>query len=276
MAEITAAAVKALREMTGVPMMECKAALTEANGDTEAAVRILRERNKKTQETRLGRDTEFGRIGLYIDSAKKTGALVEVLCESAPVAGGNEVKQLALDLAQQLASGPGAATGDDLLKQPSPSKPGTTLAEQKDDMFNRIREVFNVGRIVRIDGTCVGYVHATGDLAALVEYEGGDATTAKDIAMQIVAKSPKAVTKEDLPKEDVEKERAFLTEQARGEGKPENIIAKMIEGRMKNFYSALVLTEQQFVKDEAVPVSEVLKKAGMKIKQFVNWKLGKS
>lgn len=275
MAEITAAAVKALREQTGQPMMDCKGALTEAGGDMEAAVRILRERNKKVQETRLGRDTEFGRIGLYVDPAKKVGAMVELLCESAPVAGGSDVKQLANDLAQQLATGPGAATAEELLKQPSPSKPGATLAEQKDDMFNRIREVFNVGRLVRINGTCVGYVHVTGDLASLVEYEGGDAATAKDIAMHIVASSPTAVNKEDLDAAEVEKERSFLTDQARAEGKPDNIIAKMIEGRMKNFYSARVLIEQPFVKDTAVGVADVLKKAGMKVKRFVNWKLGK-
>lgn len=275
MAEITAAAVKSLRELTGQPMMDCKAALTEAGGDTEAAVRLLRERNKKVQETRLGRDTEFGRIGIYVDPAKKVGAMVELLCESAPVAGGTDVKQLATDLAQQLATGPGAADGDELLKQPSPSKKGSTLAEQKDDMFNRIREVFKVGRIVRINGNVAGYVHATGDLGALVEYEGGDATIAKDIAMHVVASSPLAVNKEDLPADEVEKERSFLTEQARAEGKPENIIAKMIEGRMKNFYAARALIEQQFVKDNAISVADVLKNAGMKVKRFVNWKLGK-
>lgn len=274
MAEITAAAVKQLREQTGQPMMDCKNALNEAGGDMEAAVRILRERNKKVQETRLGRDTEFGRIGIYTDG-KGVGAMVEVLCESAPVAGGADVKQLAADLAQALATGPGAADGEALLKQKSPSKPTQTLAEQKDDMFNRIREVFRVGRIVRINGTCVGYVHATGDLAALVEYEGGDAATAKDIAMHIVASSPSAVNKENLDQTEVEKERAFLTEQARAEGKPDNIIAKMIEGRMKNFYAARVLIEQPFVKDSAIGVSDVLKKAGMKVKQFHNWKLGK-
>ena len=276
MAEITAAAVKELRELTGQPMMDCKAALAEAGGDKDAAVRILRERNKKVQETRLGRDTEFGRIGIYVDPAKNVGAIVELLCESAPVAGGTDVRQLATDLAQQLATGPGAASAEELLKQKSPSKPTQTLGEQKDDMFNRIREVFNVGRILRIDGQCVGYVHATGDLASLVEYEGGDAATAKDIAMHIVASNPSSVNKEDVDATEVAKEKEFLTEQARKEGKPENIIAKMIDGRMGNFYAARVLTEQPFVKDNAVSVSSVLKQAGMKVKRFVNWKLGKS
>jgi len=273
MSEISAAAVKTLREKTGLPMMDCKKALTDANGDMDGAERLLRERNKKIQETRLGRDTSEGRIGVYADG--KVGALVELLCESAPVAGGPDVKQLATDLATQLAKGPGAKTADELLAQPSPSKAGQTLKEQKDDMFNRIREVFNVGRIVRFDGPCVGYVHATGDLGSLVEFEGADAVTAKDIAMHIVASNPISVNKEDLDAEAVTKEREFLTEQARKEGKPENIIQKMIEGRMKNFYAERVLTEQQFVKDTAVGVKDVLKKAGVTIKRFVNWKLGK-
>ena len=273
MAEITAALVKELREATGQAMMDCKNALVEAGGDKDKAIAILRERNKKVQETRLGRDTEFGRIGTYSDG--KVGALVEVLCESAPVAGGPDCRQFADDLAKQLATGPGAATADDLLKQPSPSQKGKTLGEQKDELFARIKEVFRVGRIVRFDGPSVGYVHATGDLASLVQYEGADAAIAKDVAMHIVAGGPTAVTKEDLDPATVAKEREFLTDQARKEGKPENIIAKMIEGRMKNFYAAQVLCEQQFVKDTEKLVGDVLKAANTKIKRFVNWRLGK-
>ena len=273
MADISAAHVKALREATGLPMMDCKQALVEAGGDFENAKSILRERNKKVQETRLGRDTSEGRIGVYADG--KVGAMVEVLCESAPVAKGADLRQLADDLAKQLATGPGAKTAEELLKQPSPSKPSMTLAEQKDDMFNRMREVFKIGRLVRFDGSSAGYVHATGDLGALVQFEGSDAATAKDIAMHIVAKTPVALTKEELDPAEVAKEREFLTEQARKEGKPDNIIAKMIEGRMKNFYAARALIEQGFVRDEAVAVSAVLKKANVTIKQFVNWKLGK-
>jgi elongation factor Ts len=273
MAEISAALVKELREATGQAMMDCKNALVEAKGNKEEAIKILRERNKKVQETRLGRDTEFGRIGSYSDG--KVGALVEVLCESAPVAGGPDCRQFADDLAKQLATGPGAANAEELLKQPSPSMPGKTLGDQKDELFARIKEVFRVGRVVRFDGPSVGYVHATGDLASLVEYEGGDAATAKDVAMHIVASSPTAVTKENLDPAAVQKEREFLTDQARKEGKPDNIIAKMIEGRMKNFYAAQVLCEQAFVKDSEQLVGKVLEKAKMNVKRFVNWKLGK-
>jgi elongation factor Ts len=273
MAEITAALVMKLREETGQPMMDCKAALVEAGGDKDAAAKILREKGKKLEGVRLGRDTEFGRIGAYSDD--QAGALVEILCESAPVANGPDVRQFAEDCAKALAAAKTEiADGEALLKEKSPSKP-QTLAEQKDDMFNRLREVFKIGRLAKYKGTTVGYVHATGDLGSLVAFEGGDVATAKDIAMHIVASSPLAVNKEDLPAAEVEKERAFLTEQARKEGKPENIIQKMIEGRMKNFYSARVLTEQPFVKDQEQTVAALLKSKGMKVTNFVNWKLGK-
>lgn len=272
MAEISAAAVKALREETGQPMMDCKAALVEAGGDKDKAVKILREKGIKTQETRLGRDTEFGRIGLYCDA--NGGALVELMCESAPVAGGPDVRSFAEDIAKAIATNPPVATVEDVLKLKSPSHP-QTLGEFKDDLFTRLREVFRIGRFAKFTGNVVGYVHATGDLGSLVEFEGSDAAVAKDIAMHIVAKSPTAVAKENLDQAEVEKERAFLTEQARKEGKPENIISKMIEGRMKNFYSARVLGDQQFVKDEEQTVDAYLKKNNTKVNRFVNWKLGK-
>jgi elongation factor Ts len=139
MSEISAAAVKTLRERTGLPMMDCKKALESTGGDQEAAVKQLREQGLKTQETRLGRDTSAGRIAVFADVSRGVGAMIELMCESAPVANSPEFKQFAADIAKQLATGPGATTGDELLKQPSPSKPGQKLGEIKDDMFNRIR-----------------------------------------------------------------------------------------------------------------------------------------
>jgi elongation factor Ts len=224
MAEISAAAVKSLREKTGLPMMECKKALAASGGDEDVAIRWLREQGIKTQETRLGRETGAGRIAVYVDLGKQVGSMIELQCESAPVAGSPDFKQLAGDLARQLALGPGAKTGDDLLKQPSPSAAGKSLGEVKDDLFNRMREVFNVGRIERINGACGGYAHHDGSIAALVEIEGGNADAAKDVAMHVVAQNPSAVTKEDLDPSLVQNEREILSEAARKEGKPENII----------------------------------------------------
>jgi elongation factor Ts len=276
MAEITAAAVKSLRDKTGLPMMECKKALKEKNGDEEAAIQHLRQQGIKTQQIRSDRATTDGRISIYTDFEAGVGAMIELQCESAPVASNEEFLQLAGDLAKQLATGPGAATPDELLAQPSPSKKGMTLGEVKDDLFNRIREVFKLARIVRIDAPCGGYTHHAGvTKGVLLEVEGGTAEAAKDIAMHIAAMNPTAVNKEDLDPADVEKERQILIEQSRKEGKPENIIEKMVEGRMRVFYEQHVLSAQKFVKDDSQTVAKYAAAAGMKLVRFVSWELGK-
>ena len=188
MSEITAAAVKAFRERTGLPLMDCKKALTEAGGDEDKAITLLRESGRSLEEKRSDRETAFGRFGLYIGTDKSTGAMVELLCESAPVTQNEEFIQLANDLAQQLATGSGAATAEELLAQPSPSKAGSTLGEQREDLFNRIREVFRVGRMVRAEGSCGGYSHNAGTIAGvLLHVEGGTDEASKDIAMHVAA-----------------------------------------------------------------------------------------
>ena len=206
MAEITAAMVKSLRDKTGLPMMKCKEALQATGGDEQAAIDWLRKDNVKLQESRIGRETAFGRMGLYTDWDHGVGALVELLCESAPVAANDEFVALANDLAKQLATGPGAATPEELLAQPSPSKTGQTLRDQLNDLTNRIREVFKVGRIARIDGPTAGYAHHAGrTVGVLVEVGGGTPEAAKDVAMHIAAMSPQVLAKEDLAAADSRK-----------------------------------------------------------------------
>ncbi len=279
MAEITAAAVMGLREKTGLPMMECKKALQECGGDTAQAVEWLRKQGIKTQSLRADRETSCGRLAVYADPAKGVGAIIELKCESPPVAGSQDFKDLCNDIAATLALGPGAATPADLLAQKSQAHPGKTLAELKDDLFNRMREVFELSRIVRIDSPCGGYAHHDGSKAALVEIAGNTsapnaADVGKDIAMHVVALAPQAVRKEDLDPAVVDKEREILSEAARKEGKPENIIAKMIEGRLRNFFSQCVLLEQPFVKDDKQTVGQFAKSAGLEVKSVANWKLG--
>jgi len=279
MAEITAAAVMALREKTGLPMMECKKALAECGGNTEQAVEWLRKQGIKTQSMRADRETSCGRLAVYADPAKGVGTIVEFKCESPPVAGSQDFKDLANDIAKTLALGPGAATPADLLAQKSIAHPERTLGELKDDLFNRMREVFELSRIKRIDGACGGYAHHDGSKAALIEIAGNvsgpqAAEVAKDIAMHVVALAPQAIRKEDLDPAVVDKEREILSEAARKEGKPENIIAKMIEGRLRNFFSQCVLLEQPFVKDDKQTVGQLAKGAGLEVKSVENWKLG--
>ena len=279
MAEITAAAVMALRDKTGLPMMECKKALQECGGNTEQAVEWLRKQGVKTQAMRADRETSTGRLAVYADPTKNVGTIIELKCESAPVANSPDFKALAEDIATTLALGPGAKTPAELLAQKSHAHPDKTLEEIKNDLFNRMREVFDLARICRIDAPCGGYAHHDGSKAAIVEIAGKTtgadaATVAKDISMHVVALAPKAITKDDLDPEAVAKEREILTEAARGEGKPENIIAKMIEGRLRNFFSQCVLLEQPFVKDDKQTVGQLAKSAGLEVKRVENWKLG--
>jgi elongation factor Ts len=279
MPEITAAAVMALREKTGLPMMECKKALAECGGDTEQAVEWLRKQGIKTQSMRADRETSCGRLAVYTDPAKGVGAIIELKCESPPVAGSPDFKALCEDVAKTLALGPGAASPEALMAQKSHAHPGKTLGELKDDLFNRMREVFELSRIKRIDAPCGGYAHHDGTKAALIEISGNAAApaaveAAKDIAMHVVAMAPKAIRKEDLDPAVVEKEREILTEAARKEGKPDNIIAKMIEGRLRNFYATCVLLEQPFVKDEKQTVGNLAKGAGIDVVAIDNWRLG--
>ena len=276
MAEISATAVKSLRERTGLPLMECKRALEKAGGNEEKAIEDLRKEGAKTMQQRSGRETLSGRIAVYTDRAKGVGAMVELQCESDPVAKNDEFRQLAADLAQQLATGPGAASPEELLKQPSPSKKGETLQTQLDDLTNKIREVFKLARIVRLDAACGSYAHHTGTSAVLMEICGGNDEAAKDVCMHVAAMKPSVVKKEDLDLALVDKEREILSEAAKKEGKPENIIAKMVEGRLKNFYAERVLTEQPFVKDDKITVGKFAKDNGLTLGRFVRWELGKA
>jgi len=272
---ITAAAVKSLRDKTGLPMMDCKKALTESNGDEEAAILWLRENGKVKMLKRTDRTTEFGRVGIFTDSEK--GAMVEFKCESAPVTQMDEFIDLATDLAKVLAENPSVTTADELLALPSTIKEGQTLGELKDDMFNRIREVFNVGRMAHIQGTTGGYSHNSSTVAGvLVEVEGNSPETVKDIAMHIAAMRPSVLSKEDLDPTLVEKERSILKAAAmnENEGKPENIIDKMVEGRLRNFYAQEALLEQPFVKEPKLTVEKYAKENGVTVKSYIHWVIG--
>ncbi|QDV70398.1 Elongation factor Ts [Rosistilla carotiformis] len=277
MSQVSAAAVKAFRVRTGLPLMDCKNALQEAGGDEEKAFELLRKKGKDMLDKRADRETAFGRFGMYMGQDKSSGAMVELLCESAPVTTNEGFVQLANDLAQQLATGPGASTPEELLSQPSPSDPSKTLGDQKDELFNKIREVFNVGRLVRVDNTCGGYQHNAGTVAGvLISVEGGSDEAAKDVSMHIAAMRPSALSVDELDADEVAKEREVLRTAAIAEGKPEAIVDKMVEGRMRNYYAEKVLLEQSFVKEESQTVGEYAKDKGMTVKGYTHWILGEA
>ena len=275
MAAITAAAVKELRQVTGLPMMDCKKALTECDGEQEAAISWLRERGAKVMDKRADRETAFGRFGLCIGVDKTASAMVELKCESDPVAKNEEFIQLATDLAAALASCSSDVTTDELLALASPSKEGVTLGEQRDELMNRIREVFNIGRMTRSEGGSGGYSHNAGTISGvMISVTGGNDAVAKDVCMHVAAMRPASLTVDELDKDVVEKERGILREAAIKEGKPENIVDKMVEGRMRNYYAERVLLEQPFVKEPKMTVGQFAKDNGMAVSQFVHWELG--
>jgi elongation factor Ts len=278
MAEISAAAVKALREKTGLPMMDCKRALTEASGDMDKAIELLRKAGAKIAEKRAGRATSSGRISIHINAVEKKAAMIDLRCESAPVSANADFVQLADDLSKQLATGPGAKTPEELLSQKSPSKPGETLQQQLDDLFNRIREVFKLERIVRVDSSCGGYVHHNAAVGVLLQIEGGDEEVARDICMHIAAMRPAVTSRDQLDPAEVDKEREILSEQARREGKPDKIIEKMVEGRLRDFYAQRCLLDQPIANEMKYgkkTVAELAKEKGMKIIGFIHWELPK-
>ena len=276
--EISAAIVKAFRDKTGLPMMDCKKALVEANGDEEKAIEILRKAGAKTMAARTDRETEAGRIAMFADAKKQVTAMVELLCESAPVSNTDEFIELVNGLAQQLATGPGAKTPEELLAQPFPGKPGVTLQSFYDDLVNKIREVFRLTRIARIEGPCGAYVHHNAGIGVLLPLEGNNVDLGKDISMHVASMKPKALSEAELDPTIVKKERDLILEQVQeqSKGKPENVIQKIVDGKMKAFFAEHTLLGQPFVKETAKTVAQVCEAGEIKIKDMIHWVLGQS
>ncbi len=277
MAEITAAAVKALRDKLNLPMMEVKRALTEAGGDEEKAIAILKEQFKKVQVKRAENTTSEGRIAIAISADTQSAAMVELQCESAPVASNDGFLSLARQCANQLLNGPGAETPDQLLDQPAPEAAGKTLRAVWEDLTNQIREKIVLARIIKVSGTTGGYVHHDGKNACLLvaEGSGGKTDVLRDVAMHVTALRPLCTHPEELNADVVSAERAKLVTEAKASGKPENIVEKIVDGKMKTFYNEQgVLTFQPFAKDDSKLVSQALAESGYKAKSFVRWTLG--
>lgn len=268
MAEITAAMVKSLRDKTQLPMMECKKALQQAEGDEEKAIEILRKNGLAKMSSRSDRETAEGRIAIYV--GPNATAMIELQCESAPVANTAEFVELANALAKQLAEGPGAATSEELLAQGD-------LSRQYNDLMNKIREVFKIPRILRVEGVVGAYVHHDAKIGAIVEVEGDNTDVANKLSMQVAAMSPRAVSVDDLSPEIVAKEREIAEAQTleQNPNKPESIRARIVEGRIKSVLKDICLLDQAFIEDSNTTCGEVAKKAGLVVKKFHRWGVGR-
>lgn len=277
MAEISAQAVKDLREITDLPMMLCKKALIEAEGDQKKAIEILKREVGKVREKRAENATLEGKIFTIVSPDGDEAVMVEVQCESAPVAGGQDLGNFGTLLVKQLLEGPGAATPDELLAQPAPDGSGRKLSDIWDDLVNKIREKIVVSRVARVKGPVGAYVHHDGKTGVLFQATGEKKTAPvlRDVAMHIAALKPTVTNPEDLDKGAVQAERERLSAEAKKSGKPDNIIEKIVDGRMKTFYvDQGVLALQPFAKDDSKTVSQALAEHGLKAASFLRWVIG--
>ncbi|MCA9036902.1 MAG: translation elongation factor Ts [Planctomycetaceae bacterium] len=276
MAEITAAAVKALREKTDLPMMECKKALTEAGGDEAKAIEILKEQFKKIQVKRADNATEEGRIFVASRDNGAEVAMVEIQCESAPVATGEVLGNLGQSMADHLLNGPGASTPEELMSQTADGA-SESFQTQYEEIVNKIREKIVVNRIVRMEGPVGAYVHHDFKTGVLFKASGEPTNPEilRDVAMHVAALRPSVTTTDELDKAAVQAERDRLSAEAKASGKPDNIIEKMVDGRMKVFYAEQgVLLFQPFAKDDSKTVAQALSEAGVEAVSFLRWQVG--
>ena len=274
--EIPANLVKSLRDKTGLPMMECKKALTQAGGDLDKAIDWLRTNVKGVAVARGGRETAEGRIGAYVAPDMKSAGIIEMRCESPSVVKADAFVQLTNDLARQIAA-KAPASVEALLAEPLLGQSGKTVNDRIHDVIGLIRENMKPVRFKRLTGGSIGsYVYHTGTIGVLVQVEGAkaDPDLLKDICVHIVSKNPLAAHREDVPPDVVAKEKEIATAQAVATGKPAQIAEKIAEGKLKTFFADNVLVEQPFVKDDSKTVGELLKSAGLKLVRFVRYRVG--
>jgi len=280
MTTISAAAVNELRKRTDLPMMECKKALVEANGDMDKAVEILRSQFAKATVKREGNETAEGRVGIAIDAATNVAVIVELRCESAPSAKSDQFIALAADLAKHLITSD-AVDVPALLTQKHGSG---TVQDRINEVVGVIREKMIVHRFTRLSGGVFGqYVHHDGTVGVLLHCTGNGGTTEilRDVSAHIAAMNPQYIVTSEVPADLMAKERAVVMSQIENEpknaGKPANIIEKIAEGKLKTWLAEIVLTEQPMANAAKYPgqtVGQVLTKLGLTPAKFIRYKVG--
>ena len=270
--QITAAMVKELRERTGSGMMECKRALSEVDGDMEAAIEAMRKSGLAKADKKASRVAAEGLIGIELSADAKTAAIAEVNCETDFVSGGDEFAAFTANIAKRiLADSPAdvAALGE------MPLTDGDSIEATRKNMVTKIGENIQVRRFQRIEaaGKMGSYKHGS-RIGVVVDIEGGDDELLKDIAMHIAATNPTCVSEDQVPAEMLEKEKAILIAQAEESGKPAEIIEKMIGGRIRKYLAEITLVGQPFIKDSDKTVGQLLKEKGATVHSFVRLGVG--
>lgn len=265
MTAISASLVKELRERTGLGMMECKKALVEADGDIEKAIEDLRKSSGMKAAKKAGRTAAEGVVAVKVADDNSYGVLVEVNSETDFVARDDNFLAFVNSVVEK-------AFND---KQSDAAALAAEVEEARQALVQKIGENIAVRRVVLVEAPVVGsYVHSNNRIAVLTALSAGDAELAKDVAMHVAAVNPQVVKPEDMPEEVVAKEREIFTAQSRESGKPEEIIAKMIEGRISKFLAESSLVAQPFVKDPDVKVGKLVKDAGADVLSFVRFEVG--
>lgn len=270
MATITAADVKKLRDATGAGMMDAKKALTEADGDFDAAIEILRVTGQAKMANRSDRDASNGLVA----SAGKT--VIQLGAETDFVAKNAEFMALADEIATAVdAAGAHGVEAASAVALPS----GRTVAEAIAELSAKIGEKLELAAAATFDGPVTVYLHKRSQdlppqVGVMVEYDGGEDTFVRGIAMQIAAMSPAYVTRDEVPDDVLANERKIAELTAREEGKPEQIIPRIVEGRLGGFFKEVCLVEQPSVSDDKLTVGQLLKNNGVEVKRFVRFAAG--
>jgi elongation factor Ts len=278
MANTTAADVKRLREQTGAGMMDCKNALEEASGDLEAAVELLRLKGAKDVNKRATRTAANGLVTAELDGTT-AGVLVELNCETDFVAKTDLFQQVAADIAKTAAQ---AGVGDRLTLLTTQARPGTTVEKLIEEVGASLKEKLELGRVARFEGGYVDrYLHRSDaalppTLGVLVQIDKDNPEVAKDLAQQVAAMRPLYVRRGDVPADVVEKERRIAEQITRDEGKPEQAIGKIVEGRLNSYFKDVVLTEQAFVKDPKTTINQILDRSGVSVTAFARFQVGQA
>ena len=271
MTSITASMVKELRERTGLGMMDCKKALSDSDGDMEKAIEDLRKASGLKAAKKASRVAAEGVVMTKISEDGNRGVIVEVNSETDFVARDENFlgfAKKALDSAFE----EDEASVEELLEK------GLEVSRQA--LVQKIGENINLRRLERLNfenanqGIVESYVHNNGKIGVLISLQGGDEALARDIAMHVAAVNPMVVRPEDVPEDILAKESEIYSAQARDSGKPEEIVEKMISGRLRKFVAEVSLLEQQFVKDPETTIRELLKEVGADIVQFVRYEVG--
>jgi elongation factor Ts len=273
MADIAASMVMDLRQRTGLGMMECKKALTEAEGDMARAEELLRIRSGAKASKAAGRIAGEGVIGLHVASDAKVAAMVEVNCETDFVARNDEFRQFAAEVAQIVARD---NPPDLSALGASPLASGETVEARRAALVQKIGENMSIRRFARkvAAGRLASYVHGN-RIGVLVDLTGGQDALGKDLAMHVAASKPMAVSQDQVPADVVAKERAIAVARAADSGKPANIVDKMVEGAVAKFLAEVTLLAQPFVKgDGKETVGQLVKAQGATVNDFVLYVVG--